>query len=72
MRKLKSGRKGEIATTHAAARQGILQILSFSASKSLEEVMAAREEGQEVGWQLYLNSDRSVALHVLFPTQHTS
>lgn len=50
--------QGEIATTHAAARQGVLQVLSHVASKSLDEVMAARAKGQAVGWQLYMNPDR--------------
>jgi L-lactate dehydrogenase (cytochrome) len=52
--------KGEIATTRAAANQGILQVLSHVASKSLQDVLDARQKGQQVGWQLYVDNDRYV------------
>ena len=36
-------------------------MLSHVASKSLEEVLAAAEQGQKVGWQLYMKADRCAA-----------
>lgn len=52
--------KGEIATTRAAANQGILQVLSHVASKSLQDVLDARSKGQKIGWQLYVDNDKCV------------
>ncbi|ORY34117.1 L-mandelate dehydrogenase [Naematelia encephala] len=52
---------GEIAVTRGAASTGILQILSHVASKSLDEVMSEKQDKQKVGWQLYMNQDRSKA-----------
>ena len=46
--------------TRGAAAQGAFQVLSHVASKSLEEVLAAAQKGQKIGWQLYMNSDRYV------------
>jgi L-lactate dehydrogenase (cytochrome) len=48
--------------TRGAAAQGAFQVLSHVASKSLEEVLAAAEKGQKIGWQLYMHSDRYVHL----------
>jgi L-lactate dehydrogenase (cytochrome) len=44
--------------TIGAGKAGLLQVLSHVASKSLEEVLVARQDGQEVAWQLYVNMDR--------------
>lgn len=51
-------KKGELVVTRGAAAQGAFQVLSHVASKSLEEVLAAAEKGQKIGWQLYMHSDR--------------
>lgn len=53
--------QGEIAATYGAAKGGVLQVLSHVASRSLEEVMEARKQGQEVGWQIYMDPDRLVS-----------
>lgn len=50
--------EGEVAVARGAGAAGILQVLSHYASRSLAEVKAAAAEGQEIGWQLYLSSDR--------------
>jgi L-lactate dehydrogenase (cytochrome) len=50
--------EGEVAVTRGAGATGIFQVLSHYASRSLEEVKAAAREGQQIGWQLYLNPDR--------------
>ncbi|KAI9638242.1 L-mandelate dehydrogenase, partial [Dioszegia hungarica] len=52
---------GEIAATQGAAASGVLQVLSHVASRSLTEVMQARANGQEIGWQIYMDPDRSKA-----------
>jgi L-lactate dehydrogenase (cytochrome) len=46
--------------TLGAAPSGTLQILSHVASKSLGEVLENAEDGQKIGWQLYMNPDRFV------------
>lgn len=50
--------EGEVAVTRGAGATGIFQVLSHYASRSLDEVKAAARDGQQIGWQLYLNPDR--------------
>lgn len=50
--------EGEVAVTRGAGATGIFQVLSHYASRSLDEVKAAALEGQQIGWQCYLNPDR--------------
>ncbi|WOO77062.1 (S)-mandelate dehydrogenase, mitochondrial [Vanrija pseudolonga] len=50
--------QGEAAVARGAGEAGILQVLSHFASKSLDEVKAAAKDGQQVGYQLYLQPDR--------------
>ncbi|WOO77061.1 (S)-mandelate dehydrogenase, mitochondrial [Vanrija pseudolonga] len=50
--------EGEAAVARGAGEAGILQVLSHFASKSLDEVKAAAKDGQQVGYQLYLQPDR--------------
>lgn len=50
--------QGEAAVARGAGEAGILQVLSHFASKSLDEVKAAAKQGQQVGYQLYLQPDR--------------
>lgn len=50
--------EGEVAVTRGAGATGIFQVLSHYASRSLDEVKAAAKEGQQIGWQLYLNPNR--------------
>lgn len=50
--------EGEVAVTKGAGASGILQVLSHYASRSLEEVKAAAQQGQQIGWQVYLKPDR--------------
>ncbi|GMK59591.1 hypothetical protein CspeluHIS016_0801970 [Cutaneotrichosporon spelunceum] len=50
--------EGEVAVTRGAGATGVFQVLSHYASRSLEEVKAAACEGQQIGWQVYLNPDR--------------
>ncbi|RSH95724.1 Cytochrome b2, mitochondrial precursor [Saitozyma podzolica] len=52
---------GEVASTIGAGRTGFFQILSHVASRSLDEVMQAKADGQKIGWQLYMNMDRDIA-----------
>ncbi|KAL1413526.1 hypothetical protein Q8F55_001300 [Vanrija albida] len=50
--------EGEIAVARGAGGAGVLQVLSHYASKSLDEVKAAARDGQQIGYQLYLQPDR--------------
>jgi L-lactate dehydrogenase (cytochrome) len=49
---------GETNITKAAATQGLIQGLSANSSCSLEEVVEAGAEGQNLIYQVYLNKDR--------------
>lgn len=53
--------EGEAAVARGAGAAGILQVLSHYASRSLDEVKAAAQEGQPIGWQLYLQPDRKIS-----------
>ncbi|KAK4684660.1 L-lactate dehydrogenase (cytochrome), partial [Tremellales sp. Uapishka_1] len=50
---------GEVAVTIGAGKSGILQVLSHFASKSLDDVMKARQDRQQIGWQIYMDADRA-------------
>ncbi|KAK6224090.1 hypothetical protein LQW54_000237 [Pestalotiopsis sp. IQ-011] len=52
---------GEVNLTKAAGDSGVIQVISSNASCSLEEIFDARQEGQNLVFQLYLNKDRSVS-----------
>jgi L-lactate dehydrogenase (cytochrome) len=52
--------EGEVVLTRAAYNQGIIQMCPTLASCSLDEMIAARKEGQAQWFQLYVNRNRSV------------
>ena len=52
---------GEINLTKAAGNCGVVQAISANASCGLEEMFNARQEGQPLIFQLYLNKDRSAS-----------
>ncbi|KAM0750645.1 mitochondrial fmn-dependent dehydrogenase [Meredithblackwellia eburnea MCA 4105] len=52
---------GEINLTRAAGRWGAIQVISSNASCSVEEMFEARNEGQHLIFQLYLNKDRKAS-----------
>lgn len=52
---------GEINLTKAAGNAGIIQAISANASCGLEEMFNARQPGQPLVFQLYLNKDRSAS-----------
>ncbi|OSS52567.1 hypothetical protein B5807_02203 [Epicoccum nigrum] len=52
---------GEINLTKAAGKCGVVQAISANASCGLEEMFNARQDGQPLIFQLYLNKDRSAS-----------
>lgn len=56
---------GEVALTRAAHSQGIIQMCPTLASCSLDEMIAARKEGQSQWFQLYVNRDKKVTEEVI-------
>lgn len=52
---------GEVNLTKAAGNCGVVQAISANASCGLEEMFNARQEGQPLIFQLYLNKDRSAS-----------
>ncbi|RSH80772.1 Cytochrome b2, mitochondrial precursor [Saitozyma podzolica] len=52
---------GEVNLTKGAGECGIVQGISINASCSLDEIMAARKDGQKVIFQIYLNKDRKAS-----------
>jgi L-lactate dehydrogenase (cytochrome) len=56
---------GEVGICRAAHNEGVIQMVPTFSSKSLEEIAAARAEGQVQFFQLYINSDRSQTERVL-------
>lgn len=56
---------GEVNLTRGAGAAGIVQGISINASCSLDEIMAAREAGQKVWFQIYLNRDRAASERLL-------
>lgn len=56
---------GELNLTRAAAAHGIVQAISINASCPLDEILEAREEGQKVWFQIYLNKDRERSVELL-------
>jgi L-lactate dehydrogenase (cytochrome) len=55
-------RLGEINITRAAAKEGIIQMVSSNASLSKEDIMAAADPTQTLFFQLYKNRDDDKAL----------
>ncbi|KAI0035656.1 FMN-dependent dehydrogenase-domain-containing protein [Vararia minispora EC-137] len=51
---------GEMNLVRAAGKEGILQGISSNASCSTAEVMSARQPGQQLLFQLYVNKNRAV------------
>ncbi|WVR07303.1 hypothetical protein IAU60_004344 [Kwoniella sp. DSM 27419] len=56
---------GEVNLTKGAGRCGIIQGISINASCSLDEIMQARQQGQQVMFQIYLNKDRNASIALL-------
>ncbi|PVG04131.1 hypothetical protein CPB86DRAFT_693832 [Serendipita vermifera] len=56
---------GEVNITKAAAKEGIMQGISNNASCSIEEIMEAREPGQPLFFQLYMNRSRAASEELL-------
>ncbi|WVF71747.1 hypothetical protein IAT40_006555 [Kwoniella sp. CBS 6097] len=56
---------GEVNLTKGAGRCGIVQGISINASCSLDEIMDARQKGQDVMFQIYLNKDRQASITLL-------
>ncbi|RUS14438.1 FMN-dependent dehydrogenase family protein [Endogone sp. FLAS-F59071] len=52
--------EGEVVLTRAAASEGIIQMCPTLASCSLDDMVAARQEGQTQWFQLYVNRDRKI------------
>jgi L-lactate dehydrogenase (cytochrome) len=52
--------EGEVVLTRAAYSQGIIQMMPTLASRSLEDMVAARQPGQVQFFQLYVNSSRKI------------
>lgn len=52
---------GEVNLTRGAGSTGIIQGISSNASCSMDEMLAEREEGQPLFYQLYVNRDRTKA-----------
>lgn len=52
--------EGEVVFTRAAASEGIIQMCPTLASCSLDDMVAARQEGQTQWFQLYVNKDRKI------------
>lgn len=57
--------EGELNLTRAAGAHKIIQGVSANASVSLDEILAAREEGQPIIYQLYVNKDRAASERIL-------
>ncbi|GAA5884413.1 hypothetical protein JCM6882_005242 [Rhodosporidiobolus microsporus] len=52
---------GETGIVRGAAPHETLQIVSSGASLGIEEIFAAKEEGQNLAWQYYKHSDSKIA-----------
>ncbi|KAK9776277.1 putative FMN-dependent dehydrogenase-domain-containing protein [Seiridium cardinale] len=52
---------GEVNLTKAAGDTGVVQVISSNASCSLEEIFDARQDDQNLIFQLYLNKDRPIS-----------
>lgn len=57
--------EGEVVLTRAAHSQGIIQMCPTLASCSLDEMIAARKEGQSQWFQLYVNRDRNITKEIV-------
>ncbi|KDN36878.1 hypothetical protein K437DRAFT_259987 [Tilletiaria anomala UBC 951] len=56
---------GELNLTRAAGANGIMQGISANASVGLDEMLDARQPGQPVFYQLYVNRDRAASERIL-------
>ncbi|KAL2266646.1 hypothetical protein VTJ83DRAFT_5998 [Remersonia thermophila] len=56
---------GEAGIQRGVARFGALQIVSHNASMTPEQVAAAAPDGQILGWQLYVQTDRAKSERML-------
>jgi len=54
--------RGELAWVKAAARAGAVFMVPNLSSKKFEDILSAREPGQVVFMQIYVNPDREVVL----------
>ncbi|KAG8834835.1 Cytochrome b2, mitochondrial precursor [Serendipita sp. 400] len=50
--------EGEVNITRGAGKAGIIQGISSNASRTIEDIAAARIDGQALFFQLYINKDR--------------
>ena len=57
--------EGELNLTRGAGKAGIVQGISANASVGLDEMLAVREKGQPLIYQLYVNKDRSASERIL-------
>ncbi|EJT97504.1 hypothetical protein DACRYDRAFT_96985 [Dacryopinax primogenitus] len=56
---------GEMEITRACAKEGVIQGVSANASCSLDEIMGAKAEGQELIYQLYMNRSRQRSREII-------
>lgn len=56
---------GELNLTRAAASAGIVQGVSINSSCALDEILDAREDGQPLWFQIYLDRDRGRSAELL-------
>ena len=56
---------GELNLTRAAGSNGIMQGISANASVGLDEMLAVRQPGQPIFYQLYVNRDRKASERIL-------
>ncbi|KAG8833854.1 Cytochrome b2, mitochondrial precursor [Serendipita sp. 399] len=57
--------EGEVNITRGAGRTGIIQGISSNASRTIEDIAAARVEGQALFFQLYINKDRKESERII-------
>lgn len=57
--------EGELNLTRAAGEHGVVQGVSANASVSLDEILSARQPGQPLFYQLYVNKDRAASERIL-------
>jgi L-lactate dehydrogenase (cytochrome) len=56
---------GEVNLTKAAGQHGIVQCVSANASCSLEEIVAAKKDGQDLLYQIYIDKNRDISVEIL-------
>jgi len=57
--------EGEVVLTRAAYNEGIIQMMPTLASRSLDDMLAARQPGQSQFLQLYVNSSRKITEEII-------